>query len=152
MSGVKVELQRLKKRVARRSSRSLPAQIEAHRMAFLDRLARSLAGKDVSGVVVPSIPDLPPAIYHGARERLCARMLAIVERQERAAARRIKVEHEEERGHVSAFVAERMKELAEETRGEPSPASRLADEEGNPLLSRLRQRRKQFEGEDEQDD
>jgi hypothetical protein len=76
-------------------------------------------------------------------------MLAIVERQERAGLRRVKVEHEEERGHVSAFVAERMKELAEETRGESLPASRLANEEGNPLLSRLRQRQKQFQEDEE---
>lgn len=146
---VKKDLQALKRKVARRSSRSLPAQIEAHRFAFLDRLARWRAGEDVSGVVLPTIPDLPPAMYAGARERLCARMLAIVERQERAGLRRVKVEHEEERGHVSAFVAERMKELAEETRGESLPASRLANEEGNPLLSRLRQRQKQFQEDEE---
>jgi hypothetical protein len=145
---VKNELKSLRRKVEKRASRPTHEAMETYRVAFLNRLARSLAGEDVSGYEMPSCP-LPAPMVAGARDRLCERMLAIVDRRERAKIRGAGVEQEQERGQVSTFVSERMRELDESTRGESVPSLRLADEPGNPLLERLRRRPGQFTEDEE---
>jgi hypothetical protein len=148
---VKNELSRLKKKVQRKAGMPTFEAMERYRNALADRINRKLAGEDVSGYIMPACP-LPDSMVSGARERLAHKILEIADRRDKAEARaaRENLATADEHATVADFVSNRMQEIDVEARGEVRPATRQIEETGNPLIARLRQRRKQWQLEEDE--